>query len=188
MPALWVISSSLKGHATTAPRDVPYGPAPVRLLWHKRRWRCRERRCVRASFTESLPAVPARARVSTRLRTQCGAAVADGFSCVAAGAAHYGISWPVAHAAYIAHVDAALAAPLPPVRVLGIDEALHGKPRWEQDPVTKKWRIAHDRWHTGIVDAAGAAGLMAHIDGRTAARSSSGSRRSRRRGGPGSRT
>ena len=34
--------------------------------------------------------------------------------------------------------------------------------------VTGRWRVLHDRWHTAIVDAAGTAGLLAHIDGRTA--------------------
>src|SRR5215212_319942 len=138
-------------------------------VWRKRRWRCRERACGRASFTESLPAVPARARVTTRLRGECGAGIAERFSCVLAGAAHYRVSWPVAHAAYVAHVQAALAAPLPAVAVLGIDETRRGKPKWEQDQASGRWRIAHDRWHTGIVDAQGTGGLLAHIDGRTAA-------------------
>jgi transposase len=169
-PSCGVVSTSVKGHAVTRPRDIPYGQAPVRLVWHKRRWRCRERACTRKTFTESLPAVPARARVTTRLRRECGAGIADRFSCVLAGAQHYLVSWPVAHRAYVAHVDQTLAAPLPPVAVLGIDETRRGRPKWEQDEATGRWRIAHDRWHTGIVDATGTGGLLAHIDGRSAAR------------------
>ena len=169
-PACGVLSTSVKGHANTRPRDVPYGEAPLRLVWHKRRWRCRERACPRGSFTESIPAVPARARVTTRLRVECGAGIADRFSCVQAGAEHYDISWPVAHAAFVAHVTPALARPLPPVTVLGIDETRRGKPKWAQDPVTGRWVVIADRWHTGIVDAAGTGGLLAHIDGRTAAK------------------
>ncbi len=169
-PSCGVVSTSVKGHAVTHPRDVPYGQAPVRLVWRKRRWRCRETGCSRATFTEALPAVPARARVTTRLRRECGAGIADRFSCVLAGALHYRISWPVAHRAYAAYVDQVLAAPLPPVRVLGIDETRRGKIQWEQDPATGRWQVAHDRWHTGIVDAAGTGGLLAHIDGRTAAK------------------
>jgi transposase len=168
-PSCGVFSTSLKGHATTHPRDIPYGASPVRLVWHKRRWRCREQGCPRKSFTESLPAVPARARLTTRLRRECGAAIAEGFSCVLAGAEHYRVSWPVAHRAYVAHVDQLLAEPPPRVCVLGIDETRRGKLKWEQDPDTGKWRIAADRWHTGVVDADGTAGLLAHIDGRTAA-------------------
>ena len=168
-PSCGVISTSVKGRASTRPRDLPYGQAPVRLVWHKLRWRCRERACSRGSFTESLPAVPARARVTTRLRGECGAGIAERFSCVLAGAAHYRVSWPVAHRAYVAHVAGQLAQPLPAVTVLGIDETRRGKPKWEQDPDSGRWRVAHDRWHTGIVDAAGSGGLLAHIDGRTAA-------------------
>jgi transposase len=169
-PACGVVSTSVKGHAVTRPRDIPYGEAPVHLVWRKRRWRCREAACPRGSFTESLPAVPAGARVTTRLRRECGAGIADRFTCVQAGALHYQISWPVAHAAYVAHVEQALTASLPPVCVLGIDETRRGKIKWVQDPVTGRWKVAHDRWHTAIVDAAGSGGLLAHIDGRTAAK------------------
>ncbi|HOB81164.1 MAG TPA: ISL3 family transposase, partial [Ornithinibacter sp.] len=169
-PSCGVLSTSVMGHAVTRPRDVPYGQAPVHQVWHKRRWRCQESACPRASFTESLPAVPPRARVTTRLRTQCGAGIATRFSCVQAGADYDGVSWPIAHRAFIAHVDPLRAAPLPPVTVLGIDETRRGKPKWGQDPDTGRWVVVADRWHTGIVDAAGTGGLLAHIDGRTAAK------------------
>ena len=169
-PVCGVVSTSVRGHAVTRPRDVPYGDTPVQLVWRKRRWRCREAACPRGSFTESLTAVPAQARLTTRLRREYGAGIADRFSCVQAGALHYRVSWPVAHRAYVEHVEQALTAPLPPVCVLGIDETRRGKIKWEQDPVTGRWRVAHDRWHTAIVDAAGTGGLLAHIDGRTAAR------------------
>ena len=141
-------------------------------MWHKRRWRCRERLCERATFTESLPAVPARARLTTRLRAVCGAGVAEGFSCAAAAAKYHQVSWPIAHAAFVAHVTDTLAQPLPPVEVLGIDETRRGRPRWashQQDPDTLRWSIVYDRWHTAVVDAAGTAGLFTHVDGRTAA-------------------
>ena len=85
-PKCGVVSTSPRGQARTRPRDVPYGDAPVRLVWHKRRWRCREAACPRGSFTEALPAVPPRARVTTRLRAECGAGIATRFSCVKAGA------------------------------------------------------------------------------------------------------
>ncbi len=168
-PSCGVVSTSIKARATTRPRDLPYGSDPVRLVWHERRWRCREPLCPRATFTESLSAVPARARLTTRLRAACGAGVAEGFSCVSAAAAYHQVSWPVAHAAFVAHVSNTLAQPLPPVEVLGIDETRRGRPRWAQDPVTLRWSVVHDRWHTAVVDAAGTAGLLAHVDGRTAA-------------------
>ena len=168
-PDCGVISTSVKGRATTRPRDVPYGEAPIRLVWHKTRWRCREQACPRGSFTESLPSVPARSRLTTRLRVECGERIATDASCVQAAADRYRVSWPVAHAAYVTRVDAQLATPLPLVAVLGIDETRRGKPVWAQDPLTCRWRIVTDRWLTGIVDAAGTGGLLGHVDGRTAA-------------------
>jgi len=167
-PTCGVISTSVKERATTRPRDVPYGQDPIRLVWHKTRWRCRERACPRGSFTESLPAVPARSRLTTRLRAECGQHVAEGARCVLAAVDRYRVSWPIVHAAFIAHVDAQLAAPVPIVEVLGIDETRRGKPIWAQEPVTGRWHIVADRWLTGIVDAAGTAGLLGHVDGRTA--------------------
>lgn len=166
-PKCGVVSTSPRGRVRTHPRDVPYGDAPVRLVWHKSRWRCREAACPRASFTESLPSIPARARLTVRLRREVGAAAAERFSCVTAAAGHYRVSWPIANTALLAHIAVPLAGPLPMVAVLGIDETRRGKPVWEQDPDTKKWRITHDRWHTGIVDAVGSCGLLAHIEGRT---------------------
>ena len=55
------------------------------------------------------------------------------------------------------------------MEVLGIDETRRGRPRWAQDPVTLRWSVVHDRWHTAVVDTVGTAGLLAHVDGRTAA-------------------
>lgn len=101
------------------------------------------------------------------MRGVVGAAAADRFSCVLAAADHYRVSWPIAHAALVGHIAGPLAEPLPVLKVPGIDETRRGKPIWAQDPVTKRWRIAHDRWHTGIVDAASTAGLLAHVEGRT---------------------
>jgi len=75
----------------------------------------------------------------------------------------------VAREAFIAHVEPALAVPIPPVRVLGIDETRRGKPQWGQDPVTGRWTVVHDWWHTAVVDADGTAALLADIEGPTAA-------------------
>ena len=54
-PQCGILSSSVKERVVTRPRDLPYGEAPVALVWHKTRWRCREQSCPRGSFTESLP-------------------------------------------------------------------------------------------------------------------------------------
>jgi len=168
-PSCGVLSVCLKGRVCTRPRDIPYGTRVLRLIWHKRRWRCKERLCPRASFTESLPAVRARSRLTTRLRTELGSAIAEQGRVVSESATHYGVDWSIVHAAFVEHVRAPLAAPLPPVKVLGIDETRRGKPIWVRDPDTKRWVLAADRWHTGFVDADGTGGLLAQVEGRTSA-------------------
>jgi transposase len=168
-PSCGVLSVCLKGLACTRPRDIPYGARGLRLIWHKRRLRCKERLCPRASFTKSLPAVRRGSRLTTRLRTELGYAVAEQGRIVSESAAHYGVDWSIVHDAFVARVKAPLAAPLPPVKVLGMDETRRGKPVWAQDPDTKRWVLVADRWHTGFVDSAGTAGLLAQVEGRTSA-------------------
>jgi len=103
------------------------------------------------------------------LRTELGDAIAEQGRVVSESAAHYGVDWSIVHAAFVEHVKAPLAAPLPPVKVLGIDETRRGKPVWAQNPDTKRWELVCDRWHTGFVDAAGTGGLLAQVEGRTSA-------------------
>jgi transposase len=62
-----------------------------------------------------------------------------------------------------------MAAALPPVTVLGINETRRGKPVWVQDPDTHRSLQVCDRWHTGFVDAAGSGGLHAQVEDRCAA-------------------
>jgi transposase len=149
-PSCGVFSVSVKALVCTRPRDIPYGARVLRLVRHKRRWRCRERLCPRASFTESLPAIRARSRLTTRLRTELGDAIAEQGRVVSESAAHYGVDWSIVHAAFVEHVKVPLAAPLPPVKVLGMDETRRGKPAWAMDPDSKRWVLVCDRWHTGL--------------------------------------
>ena len=94
-PTCGVFSSRVKDVVSARPRDLPNGPNGLRLVWVKRRWYCRERLCQRASFTESLPAVPARARITTRLRAEAGDRVKDGTcATVVASGRQLGLSWP----------------------------------------------------------------------------------------------
>jgi transposase len=167
-PSCGVISVSVKGRAVSRPRDLPHGLAGLSVVWRKRRWRCAETLCERRSFTESLPGIPARARLTTRLRAELGRAVADSGRTVAEVAGYHRVGWPTVHAAFVDHVTPALAAPLPAVTVLGIDETRRGKPVFAQDPGTGRWGVVADRWHTGFVDAEGTGGLLAQVEGRSA--------------------
>ncbi|HET7327165.1 MAG TPA: ISL3 family transposase [Nocardioidaceae bacterium] len=147
-------------YSSTTPRDIPYGIGKIAVVWHKRRWRCRESLCPRQSFTESIAQVPPRARTTRRLRE----AVGDANRAVAEVAAAFGVSWPTAHTAFCEVADRELTA-AQPTRILGIDETRRGRPRWEQDTDTGKWRLV-DRWHSGFVDLAGDQGLLGQVLGR----------------------
>ncbi len=166
-PSCGVFSTSPKERRCTRPRDIAYGDKPVRLIWHKRRWRCRELLCGRATFTESIPEVPARSRVTSRCRRIVAARVGDLCLSVAEVADEYGLAWPTVHRAVVDYASKVLLEPAP-VAVLGIDETRRGRARWEQNPDTKKWRLV-DRWQTGFVDIDGDQGLLGQCLGRRAA-------------------
>ncbi len=130
-PACGVFSRRSKGVVNTGPRDLPCGSGGLRLVWVKRRWYCREPVCERGSFTESCPAVPARARVTTRLRAEAGDRVVDGTcATVVASARQVGLSWPTVMDAVRVQAGGLSGGPVAPVEVLGIDEVRRGRPRW----------------------------------------------------------
>ena len=168
-PACGVRATRSKGWATTRPRDLPVGGRATRLVWHKRRWHCDEPRCVRRSFTEAVPAIPARCRLTCRLREAAGAAVCDGGRTIVQSARDHAVSWPVVAAAFTAHAIRVLSRAPEPVRVLGIDEIRRGRPRFVFDELTGVWRTGVDRWHVGFVDLSGGQGLLGQIEGRTSA-------------------
>jgi transposase len=130
-PTCGVISTRVKQHVCTRPRDLPHGRTRMELVWRKRRWYCRESSCGRKSFTESTPAVPAGARITTRLREHAGDLVVDGLcATVAAAGRMTGVSWPTAMDAVRAAAERVLDEAPDPVEVLGVDEVHRGRPRW----------------------------------------------------------
>ena len=163
-PACGVFSTAVKQQVTTRPADLPYGQAPIELVWHKRRWRCVEPRCARASFTETIEQVPHRSRTTTRLRTACADAVGEGRNLGEVARAHR-ISWPTVQRAVDARAAAVLGEP-EPTPVLGIDETRFGSPRWVRDEQTCAWQRT-DPWQTGFVDLASGQGLLGQTTGRT---------------------
>ena len=167
-PTCGVVSASAKGRVATRPRDLPAFGRPVRLLWHKRRWRCAEPACPRLSFTEALPGVPARSRLTGRLRRAAGEAVADGGRSVVQSGRDHGLSWPVVWDAFAGYAAEVLPAEPEPVEVLGIDEVRRGKPRFEVDPGTGELTQIADRWHVGFTDLSGGQGMLGQVEGRDA--------------------
>jgi transposase len=164
-PSCRSVSTSVKGWVETGPRDVAL-PVPSRLVWRKRRWRCREPECARASFTESISQVPSGARITARLRDAAGTAVALAGRTVTQAARDLGLSWPVVSAAFTERATAMLAAEPEPVAALGIDETRRGKPRFALDPDTGTLEQITDRWHTGFTDLTGGQGLLGQVEGR----------------------
>ena len=154
-----------KDTVTTTPRDIRLGDRQVRLRWRKKRWTCGNPRCPRKTFTESLPAVPARARLTARLRTRLGEAVGDELMPAAAAARRYGVSDRTAAAAFTAYADAQLAdldKESGPVEAAGIDEFRRGVPgpaRGDGEP--------RSEWFTHLVDL-GSGGTLGLAQGRTA--------------------
>jgi transposase len=159
----------VKEWTTTRPRDLPVGGRLIRLRWRKRRWHCDQPDCARRTFTEQVAQVPARCRVTTRLRKAAGAAVADGGRTIVQAARDHGVSWPVAADAFTAHANSVLPSEPEPVGVLGIDEVRRGKPHWIWDEQAGSWSTTADRWHVGFCDLSGGQGLLAQVEGRTTA-------------------
>jgi transposase len=118
----------------TRPRDLPVAGRPTVLTWIKRRWRCFNPVCARATFTEHIPQIPPRHRLTARLREAASAAVGDGGRTVEHSARDHHLSWPIVNAAVLAHAEAALPAADPQVEALGIDEIRRGKAkcRWDE--------------------------------------------------------
>jgi transposase len=167
-PGCQMASEHVREQVVTRPADIGYGRDQVSVVWVKRRWECRVASCPRRTFTESLPAIPARCRVTQRLRDHAGQLVAEGGRTVAQAARECGLSWPVAHRAFAERVDPLLEQPPAPVAHLGIDEHRRGRPRWRADAETGEYILLADRWHTCFFDLSGDQGLLGQVEGRTA--------------------
>ena len=112
--------------------------------FRKRRFVCAEARCPRRSFTLASAQLPARSRVTTRLRERVGAAVAGANRAVSEVAAECGIAWWTAHRILVL-AAAAVACPPAPTAMIGIDETREGH------DCTGPWQRS-DPWTTSIVD------------------------------------
>ena len=143
-----VFSASVRQRRTTRPKDLPYGETPLVVRWHKAQYRCRESACPRTAFTESIAELPPRARITGRCRRAAGAAVGAGRS-VASVTEELPMSWPIVHAAFVAHADQLLVEPAAPC-MLGIDETRRGQPCWACDDEGSWQRV--ERFETNFVD------------------------------------
>ena len=164
------VRAAVKETVTTTPRDVYLGDRQVLLRWRKRRWQCQNHDCQRKTFTESLPAVPPRARLTSRLRTRLGQAVGDDLMPAATAARRYGVSDRTAARAFTAYADTQLAdldEQQEPAEAAGIDEFRRGAPASAADPDTGQMTQTRSEWLTHLVDLEGG-GSLGLAEGRTA--------------------
>jgi transposase len=171
-PDCGTTATRAKDRVVTAPRDVYLGDRQILLRWHKARWYCGSKPgCERVSFTESLPAVRPRARLTGRLRTRLGEAVGDDLMSAAAAARRYGVADRTAARAFGAYADRQLAdldADPDLGEAAGIDEFRRGAPASAADPETGEPVQTRSEWLTHLVDL-GSGGSIGLAEGRTAA-------------------
>lgn len=152
-PACGVVSSRIRERPLVRVRDLPVAGQQVELWWRKRRLACRERGCPRHSFTQQSALIPARARLTRRLREAIATAIATGNRAISEVAAAHAVSWPTAHKALVAAAARWLPEP-EPTRVLGIDETRARSVRWvlEEADAGARWKRS-DPWMTSFVNA-----------------------------------
>ena len=167
-PDCGVCASRVHEHVLARPQDVARGLDAVDVRWIKRRWKCCNGECARKTFTEWVPQVPPRCRLTGRLRDKAAAEIAERGITPAEAARGNGVSWPSAHDAFAAAADPLLGQPLAPVAHLGIDEHRRGRPRWTLDAESGEYLLLADRWHTCFFDLSGDQGLLGQVEGRTA--------------------
>ena len=140
--------------------DVPSFGRPVRLVWHKRRWRCPNRDSEVKTFTEQDPAIaPVRALMTTRsgkwATQRCGRGAA-----VSEIARTLGCDWRPVNRAVMFWGQALLLADqkrIGRIQALGLDEILF----------CRRGRYKTRRWATSVVDV-GSGKLLDVVAGGTA--------------------
>jgi transposase len=98
-------------------------------MWRKRKWLCTNVLCKRRSFTESTPAIPARARMTMRVKSEMASAVLGDDRSVAAVAGAYGCTRNTCQNAVATIADPLLATESEPVTIgLGVGIATGALP------------------------------------------------------------
>jgi len=167
-PACGVLSSRVHQRTVQRVRDVTFDGRVV-VWWVKKRWRCSEPACGKATFAEHTAQVPPCARLTTRLKERIVTALSGEVRCVQAVAAELGVTWPTVMrqltAAMTAQAAAARARPQV-VHSLGIDEHRFRTVRWYRDE-KQVWRRV-EPWMTTFTNLATGA-VIGVVDGRDSA-------------------
>lgn len=125
-------------------RDLPCFGRPVRLVWRKRRWRCREALCDAKTWTERAEHVDTQAVVTRRAGMEACRQVGENARPVSGVADEFGVCWWTVMNAVIEHGTPLVDDPgrVAAVAQLGVDETSF---------------LRANRWHptlyaTGLVD------------------------------------
>ncbi len=167
-PGCGVLSGRVHQRTAQRVRDVPFDGL-IEVVWIKKRWRCGDAGCVRATFTEHTVQIPTRARLTTRLKEAITRAVAGEVRAVDRVATEFGVSWPTVQrqitAAALALATARGHRPRL-VAQLGIDEHRFRSVRWFKNDVGSWQRV--EPWMTTFVDL-GNGEVLDVVDGRDSA-------------------
>jgi transposase len=120
-PSCGVMSSRIEDRPVCRLKDLPHGRVPLRLWVCKRRSLCAEKHCARGSFTEISDQVPARSRLTQRLRSKVSAAVTATNRAMSEVAGDYGVAWWTVHCILVA-TDVEALGQAAPTTMIGIDE------------------------------------------------------------------
>ena len=125
-------------------RDLPAFGRPVRLVWHKRRWRCGDTGCPQCTWTETSPLLSRRCLLTLRAGVECCRQVGLNARPVAQMARELGVSWHTVMNAVREHGEPLVDDPdrVGAVRMLGVDET-----SWLKATTDHPTRYA-----TGLVD------------------------------------
>ena len=166
-PACGVLSGLIRDRPTSRIKDLPHGPVPLRVWVRKRRFACAQTLCARRSFTETSAQLPARARLTARLRTKISEAVSTTNRAMSEVGKDHGVAWWTVHRVLVAAAADAL-GPAAPTTMIGIDETRARSVRWLLAEVG--WRRS-DPWMTSIVDLdpASRGGIIGLAPGRSGA-------------------
>lgn len=112
------------GRADVGYRDLAAFGRPTRLRWRKRRYRCEERLCTIATWSESSPAFSARCLLTHRAGRECCRQVGLNARPVAQMTRELGVCWDTVMDAVREHGEPLVEDPerVGEVRQLGIDE------------------------------------------------------------------
>lgn len=141
------VRAESQGRMAVAVRDLPCFGRPARLVWVKRRWRCREALCDARTWTETSPGFDTQAVITRRAGAEACRQVGALARSVRSVAAELGVCWWTVMNSVIEHGTPLVDDPdrVGRVRHLGIDETsfLAAKP------------TSATRYATGLVDLKG---------------------------------